>query len=155
MSSVPAAATSGAVMLVSSAPRQAPTATSEAHLQIVSLAASAPAETALQRRLASLPTLDDLEAELRRDDPDLDGRLGRARALRGDELRQAAARGAASRLAAERMIRGWTQAELAARAGMEQANISRLERPGALMRIETARRLAAALGLDDYRELLP
>ncbi|NOZ22406.1 MAG: helix-turn-helix transcriptional regulator, partial [Planctomycetes bacterium] len=60
-----------------------------------------------------------------------------------------------SRLTAERLRVRMTQAELAKRAGMAQPNISRLEKPGAAMSVSTARKLGKALGLDDYRVLLP
>jgi transcriptional regulator with XRE-family HTH domain len=63
--------------------------------------------------------------------------------------------GQLSRIAAERLRLGITQADLAERAEMQQPNISRLERPRAAMTVSTARRLARALGMDDYRDLLP
>jgi hypothetical protein len=41
------------------------------------------------------------------------------------------------------------------RAGMLQPNISRLEKSDDSMTVPTAKKLARALGLDDYKELLP
>ncbi len=72
----------------------------------------------------------------------------------GQLLSQVAA-GRLNRITAERLHQGLTQNELASRTGMRQPNISRLERLGTTMHVVTAQRLAMALGLDDYRELLP
>jgi transcriptional regulator with XRE-family HTH domain len=63
--------------------------------------------------------------------------------------------GELSRITAERIRVGLTQAELAERAGMLQPNISRLEKSDDSMTVPTAKKLARALGLDDYKELLP
>ena len=65
------------------------------------------------------------------------------------------------RVAAERILKGWTQAELAERAELTQASIARIERgrnPG--LRVDTLFSVAQALevktdylmGLDDRKE---
>jgi ribosome-binding protein aMBF1 (putative translation factor) len=105
--------------------------------------------------LAALPTLDDVIAQLRAKDPTLDDRLEAARRTRYRKLLEEASAGRISRITVERLRLGMTQAELAARAGMAQPNVSRLEKPGAAVSVGAARRLAGALGLADYRELLP
>lgn len=51
------------------------------------------------------------------------------------------------RLRAERLARGWTQKELAARSGIERANIARLEAGKHSPRLDTLEALAGALGL--------
>ena len=108
-----------------------------------------------EAHVATLPTLSDLMEGFRSQDPDFDAHYSAA----DDELYQeslaAVGAGELSRLTAERIRARLTQAELAERAGMQQPNISRLEKPGATIGLSTARRLAGALGLDDYKVLLP
>lgn len=53
------------------------------------------------------------------------------------------------RLRELREARGWTQAELASRAGVARATVNRLEqRPPRLLDLVTMERLARALGVD-------
>jgi hypothetical protein len=124
---------------------------------IVVLVASAEAQgdQALDRHLAILPTLNDLAAEFRAADATFDQELERARQQRYHELLNEVEAGRFSRIVAERLVRGWTQTELAARAGMKQPNVARLERVGSAISVKTAKRLSMAFGLADYRELLP
>jgi ribosome-binding protein aMBF1 (putative translation factor) len=108
-----------------------------------------------QAHVASLPTLDDLIQESRAQDPAFDAHYAAAEEqLYADALAEVSA-GTLSRVTAERLRLGLTQAELADRAGMLQPNVSRLERSGAPISVVTARKLARALGLDDYKVLLP
>jgi ribosome-binding protein aMBF1 (putative translation factor) len=109
----------------------------------------------LTEHLATLPTLDDLEAEFRAEDPEFDAEMAKARDRRYAELLAEVKASRLSRITAERLKRQWTQGELAERAGMHQSNIARLERLGAPISVRSARRLAGVLGLEDYRELLP
>lgn len=119
-------------------------------LRIVSAEAGA-----FEAHVASLPTLEDLIEDARRDDPDFDEHFATADEELYRESLRAVDAGQLSRIAAERLRLGITQADLAERAEMQQPNISRLERPRAAMTVSTARRLARALGMDDYRDLLP
>ncbi len=102
-----------------------------------------------ETHVASLPTLSDLIEDARREDSDFDAHYAAA----DEELYRESL--AVSRITAERIRLGLTQAELADRAGMLQPNVSRLENPGASMTVSTAKKLARALGLDDYKVLLP
>lgn len=108
-----------------------------------------------EAHVASLPTLSDLIEDARREDPEFDTHYAAA----DDELYQeslaAVEAGELSRITAERIRLGLTQAELAERAGMVQPNISRLEKPGAPIAVSTAKKLARVFGLDDYKVLLP
>ncbi len=117
--------------------------------------ASRPAPATFDEYLASLPTLQDLLASFRAGDPTFDRKFSRARVGMYKTLLQRVRKGKITRLAAERIRCRLTQAELADRVGMKQPNISRLEQPDAVMSINTAKRLARVLGLDDYRILLP
>jgi DNA-binding XRE family transcriptional regulator len=108
-----------------------------------------------EEHLASLPTLQDLFARFRRADPAFDREIEKARTRRYKDLLKEVRKGKMARLMAERLRCRLTQAELAERAGMKQPNISRLERANAVMSVATAKRLAEALGLTDYRVLLP
>ena len=105
--------------------------------------------------VASLPTLSDLIEDARREDPEFDAHYAAA----GEELYReslaAVETGELSRITAERIRLGLTQAELAECAGMRQPNISRLEKPGAPIAVSTAKKLARVFGLDDYKVLLP
>lgn len=116
---------------------------------------SVPSFPSFEHHLASLPTSQDLMAEARREDPMFDQLLEQARGKLHRRLLNDARKGRISRLTAERLRCGLTQGELAERANMKQPNISRLERLGVEMRPRTARRLAKALGLKDYKVLLP
>lgn len=107
------------------------------------------------RHFERLPSLDDIETELRASSPDFDRYLEDARVSRRRSLMKEVDQGQLSRVAAERTLKGMTQSQLARAAGMRQSNISRIEKPGYVMSPRTARRLAAALSVDDYRELLP
>jgi transcriptional regulator with XRE-family HTH domain len=51
------------------------------------------------------------------------------------------------RLRAERLARGWTQKDLAARSGIERANIARLEAGRHSPRVDTLESLAKAMSL--------
>ena len=108
-----------------------------------------------EAHVASLPTLSDLIEDARREDPEFDAHYAAA----GEELYReslaAVETGELSRITAERIRLGLTQAELAECAGMRQPNISRLEKPGAPIAVSTAKKLARVFGLDDYKVLLP
>jgi len=104
---------------------------------------------------ASLPTLDDLMAQFRAEDPSFDEHYAAADEELYQVTLEAVRNGELSRITAERIRLGITQAELANRAGMAQPNISRLEKRGASMSVTTAKKIADALGLEDYKELLP
>jgi DNA-binding XRE family transcriptional regulator len=106
------------------------------------------------KHLESLPTLDNLADRFRGDDPEFDQCLAEAKSERYLELLGEVEAGRITRLTAERVQAGLTQAELAARAGLQQPNISRLEKPGAGMSRDTAMKLARALGIESYRVLL-
>ena len=103
----------------------------------------------------SLPSLEALREELLRRDPKFCTRVDRAKKLRFNELLEDVKRGRISRLTAERIRANLSQKELADRCGIPQANISRMERVGYEMRVSSARRIAAALGMSDHRDLLP
>ena len=105
--------------------------------------------------MASLPTLDDLIDECRAEDPAFDEHYAAAEMELYQEHLAAVRAGTLTRITAERIRLGITQAELAERAGMRQPNISRLEKPGAPISLTTAKKLARALELDDYKVLLP
>ena len=109
----------------------------------------------IDEHLESLPSLEELSERFRKEDPAFDRRMASARRARYEELLDEVAAGLLRRLTAERLRAGLTQSELAERAGMAQPNISRLEKPGAPMTVTTARKLGEALGLDDYKVLLP
>ena len=113
------------------------------------------AELRFDTHLAALPSLDDLVEEMRASDPSFDDEFHEAEERRFEELLAEVDAGRLSRITAERLRLGLTQSELAELAGMRQPNISRLENPGAPIAIETAKRLAEGLGLEDYRVLLP
>lgn len=69
-------------------------------------------------------------------------------AHRGAEERSvSAAQMVVQRLRAERRARGWTQKELAARSGIERANIARLEAGRHSPRVDTLESLAKAMSL--------
>ena len=108
-----------------------------------------------ETHVASLPTLSDLIEDARREDSDFDAHYAAADEELYRESLAAVEAGELSRITAERIRLGLTQAELADRAGMLQPNVSRLENPGASMTVSTAKKLARALGLDDYKVLLP
>jgi DNA-binding XRE family transcriptional regulator len=108
-----------------------------------------------EAHVASLPTLDQLIEGCRAQDPAFDEHYTAADQKLYEEALAAARAGTLSRITAERLRLGITQAELAHRTGMLQPNISRLEKPGASTRVATAKKLARALGLDDYKVLLP
>lgn len=108
--------------------------------------------SSLDSHLASLPTLQDVLSRARQSDPSWEQNARNAKRVLRARLARHTRTGQLSRLAAERISRGWTQAELGARVGMEQANISRLESSGKLS-VRTARRLAETLKVD-YRDLL-
>ncbi len=109
----------------------------------------------LEEHMATLPTLQDLEAQFRAEDPCFEAEMARARDRRYAELLAEVRAGRLSRITAERLKRRWSQVDLANRAGMRQPNIARLERQGASISVRTAQRLAKTFGLADYRELLP
>ena len=88
-------------------------------------------------------------------DPAFDEHYAAAEEELYQESLEAVRAGKLSRIAAERIRIGITQAELANRANMLQPNISRLEKSGASMNVATAKKIAEALGLDDYKALLP
>ena len=100
--------------------------------------------SSLGSHLASLPTLQDILSRARQSDPSWEQNARNAKRVLRARLVRHTRTGQLSRLAAERISRGWTQAELGARVGMEQANISRLESSGKLS-VKTARRLAETL----------
>ena len=108
-----------------------------------------------EAHVASLPTLSDLIEDARREDPEFDAHYAAADEELYRESLAAVEAGELSRITAERIRLGLTQAELAERAGMLQPNISRLEKSDDSMTVPTAKKLARALGLDDYKELLP
>ena len=108
-----------------------------------------------EAHVASLPTLSDLMEDARREDPEFDAHYTAADEELFRESLAAVDAGKLSRLTAERIRLGLTQAELAERAGMLQPNISRLEKPGAPIAVSTAKKLARVLGLEDYKVLLP
>ena len=104
---------------------------------------------------ASLPTLDDLIEGYREEDPSFDEHYAAADEVLYQETLEVVSAGKLSRITAERIRLGITQTELAERAGMRQPNISRLEKPGTKMSVDSAKKLAQALELDDYKVLLP
>ena len=116
---------------------------------------SKPAPVTFDEHLASLSTLSDLLAASRRLHSGFDQYLLRARQARYQDYLREVRKGNMSRLTAERLRCRLTQGELAETAGMKQPNISRWEQPGTSMSVRTAKRLAKALGLEDYRVLLP
>lgn len=112
-------------------------------------------QSAFDRHVAGLPSLEDLVARWRTRNPKFDGLLQAAREKQYREMLAEVEAGRMSRIRAERLRLRWTQAQLADRAGLKQANVSRLEKPSARLSIRTAKRLAEALKMPDYRELLP
>ena len=108
-----------------------------------------------ESHVASLPTLGDLMEDYRREDPEFDKHYEAADEELYKESLAAVGAHQLSRITVERLRQGISQAELAERAGMLQPNISRLEKPGATMTVSTAKKLASALELDDYKVLLP
>lgn len=108
-----------------------------------------------EEHLAGLTPLDALLDELRAKHAGFDAALAVAEEESYARYLARVREGAMSRLHAERLRAKLTQGELAAMAGLRQPNVSRLEKVGAAMSVRTARRLAAALQLDDYRVLLP
>ena len=112
-------------------------------------------EDRFDAHLATLPSLGDLVRRAEAANPDFKEHLRGAKEKRYKELLAEVRAGRLSRITAERLRLGMTQVELATRSGIAQPNISRLEKPGAPVSVSTARRLAEALGIDDYKELLP
>lgn len=108
-----------------------------------------------ESHVESLPSLDDLMEQFRAEDPDFDKHYAAADEELYKQSLAAVEAGELSRITAERLRLKITQAELAERAGMRQPNISRLEKPGAGMTVSTAKKLARALELEDYKALLP
>ena len=100
-------------------------------------------------------TLREMIQEFQATDPGFEAELRRAREERSIELLADVQAGRLSRITAERLMRRWTQEELAQKAHMRQPNIARLEKPGASISVQTAKRIAKVFGMDDYRELLP
>lgn len=139
------------------------TATGEAQVYVVEvpvapsplLPARPIRQPAFDGHVASLPSLEDLVARWRAGSPGFDDALAAAREAQYRGMLAEVEAGSMSRVRAERLRLRWTQAQLADRAGLQQANVSRLERPSARPSIATAKRLAEALGIADYRELLP
>ncbi len=105
------------------------------------------------RHTDSLPSIDDFEAQLRRDDPDFEENAARAHEARYRELFSVVEAGSLSRVYVERITRKITQAELANLASTQQPNISRIEKPGRQISANLAKRLADVFDMD-YRELL-
>lgn len=114
-----------------------------------------PMPMAFREYVGSLATLADLLAASRKLHPDFDEQLRIARETRYRTHLNQVRKGVISRLVAERLRCGMTQKELAQKVGMDQPNISRLERPGTNMNRTTAERLAKALGVGNFRDLLP
>jgi len=112
-------------------------------------------EGSFDRHFDKQPSLDEVTARLRAKHPDFDVHLAEARQERWHLLQQEVEAGRLSRLAALRIQRGLTQSELGELTGMQQANVSRLENERTTMSVKTAKRLAKALNVADYRELLP
>lgn len=108
--------------------------------------------SSLDSHLDSLPTLQEVLAQARQSDGEWEHSAKNARRALRERLRRLEGDGELSRLTAERIFRGWTQAELGEKVGMAQANISRLESANTLT-VEMAKRLASALGID-YKDLL-
>ena len=108
-----------------------------------------------EAHFAKQAPLDEVTTELREKHRGFDDQLATARKERHKELLEEVRAARLSRLTAERIYRRMTQSELAARAGMKQANISRLEHSKSVMSVSSAQRLAKALGLADYKALLP
>ncbi len=128
------------------------TAESE-HFSVISLPSEAVRE--YERHVRSLPTLDAVLTKLRERHATFDASVRDAREEAYRAALSAVAEGRMTRLHAERLRAGLTQSELAERAGMLQPNVSRQEKVGTPMSVGTAKRLARALGIADYRELLP
>lgn len=120
-----------------------------------SVAATPAEQSAFDRHVAGLPSLEDLVARWRGRNPKFEGLLQAAREKQYREMLAEVEAGRISRIRAERWRLRWTQAQLADRAGLKQANVSRLEKPSTRLSIRTAKRLAEALGMPDYKELLP
>jgi HTH-type transcriptional regulator/antitoxin HipB len=124
-------------------------------MPVFSVAVTPADQSAFDRHLAGLPSLEDLVARWRTRNPKFDGLLQAAREKQYREMLAEVEAGKMSRIRAERWRLRWTQAQLADRAGLKQANVSRLEKPSARLSMRTAQRLAEALEISDYRELLP
>lgn len=105
------------------------------------------------RHTDSLPSLDDFEAQLRREDPNFEENAARAHETRYRELILEVEAGRLSRVYVERITRRMTQAELARRTDSHQPNISRVEKPGQPISAKFAKRLAVVFEMD-YREFL-
>jgi len=103
----------------------------------------------------ALPSLEELREELHRRDAKFGTRVNRAKRQRFKELLEEVKLGRISRFTAERIRANLSQQKLAEKTGIPQANICRMERVGYEMKVSSARRIAAALGLSDYRDLLP
>lgn len=70
------------------------------------------------------------------------------------ELWEEVIQGSISRIKYFRIIRGFTQKELADKASMKQPDIARIEKPGHKGHIATYEKLAEVLGIE-YKELMP
>ncbi|HNX48700.1 MAG TPA: helix-turn-helix transcriptional regulator [Thermoanaerobaculaceae bacterium] len=108
-----------------------------------------------EEHIAGLTTLDGLLDKLRAVHPNFDAALATAEEESYAHSLAMVRDGVLTRLHAERLRARLTQGELAAKAGLRQPNISRYEKVGVAMSIRTAKRLAAALELADYKVLLP
>jgi ribosome-binding protein aMBF1 (putative translation factor) len=116
---------------------------------------SADAGARFDEHFNALPSLQELRDELHRRDARFGARVDRAKRQRFKELLKEVKQGRISRFTAERIRANLSQQGLADKSGIPQANICRMERVGYEMRVSSARRIAAALGLSDYRDLLP
>jgi DNA-binding XRE family transcriptional regulator len=137
--------------------------TSAPHLYVVDVAAARgfpelakpDEQPAFDSSVAAVPTLERLVNRWRASNPNFDRLLRAAREKQYQEMLVEVEAGRMSRTRAERLRLRWTQAQLADRAGLKQANVSRLEKPSTRLSIRTAKKLAKALNMPNYRELLP